>query len=64
MPPTEPETMSEELRSAGYRAIEELGITDEESELQNLALYIYSLEQDNSALRRQVYLLSPGAEKQ
>ena len=55
--------MSKETREAGQEAIEELGLTHEESELQNLALYIYSLEQENSSLRQQVDLLSPCTSK-
>ena len=51
--------MSKDILEAGQEAIEELGLTHEESQLQNLALYIYSLEQENSALRQQKELLSP-----
>jgi hypothetical protein len=51
--------MSDGIRESGEQAIEELGLTQEESQLQNLALYIHALEQENSALRQRVDLLSP-----
>ena len=51
--------MSDGIREAGEQAIEELGLTHEESQLQNLAVYIHALEQENSALRQRVDLLSP-----
>ena len=51
--------MSDGIREAGEHAIEELGLAHEESQLQNLALYIHALEQENSALRQRVDLLSP-----
>jgi len=47
------------LYRAGQRAIEELGLDRNERQLQNLALYIFSLEQENAALRQRVDLLSP-----
>jgi hypothetical protein len=47
------------LYQAGQRAIRELGLEHNESQLQNLALYIFSLEQENAALRQRVDLLSP-----
>ena len=51
--------MSKETLEAGQEAIEELGLTHEESQLQNLALYIHLLEQENSELRQKTELLSP-----
>jgi hypothetical protein len=51
--------MNKEICEAGQEAIGELGLTHEESQLKNLALYIYLLEQENSALRQRVELLSP-----
>jgi len=51
--------MSKETLEAGQVAIAELGLTYEESQLQNLALYIFLLEQENSVLRQQTELLSP-----
>jgi hypothetical protein len=51
--------MSKEIRAAGQEAIDTLGLTDKESQLQNLALYIYLLEHENSVLRQQTELLSP-----
>jgi hypothetical protein len=55
----ESSNMSKEICAAGQEAIEELGLTHEESQLQNLALYIFLLEQENSALKQNKELLSP-----
>jgi hypothetical protein len=44
---------------SGRRAIKELGLNRQESELHNLAVYIYCLEHENASLRQRVRLLSP-----
>jgi hypothetical protein len=46
-----------ELYEAGKRAVEELGLDDTESELQNLGIYIHALERENQALRTRINTL-------
>jgi hypothetical protein len=50
---------TKDKREAGRRAITKLGLDRQECELHKLALYIYSLEAENAALRQRVDILNP-----